>query len=188
MTEQDKQALIKHFCSRDCGEAAEECTIMPCHEIELIQEFPTSEADSDTISRQAAIDALKQQAETMSEWSNRYAEQRKGVLTAVNIVEDLPPAQLGTNLAEVGTDCISRQQAIDICRAPHMRNADCSDFEMAIMMLPPEQPERIKGHWIKISPANIYECSECGKSVMTNDICAYDFCHGCGADMRGVTE
>jgi hypothetical protein len=58
MTEQDKQALIKHFCSRDCGEAAEGCTIMPCHEIELIQEFPTSEADSDTISRKAAIDAL----------------------------------------------------------------------------------------------------------------------------------
>jgi hypothetical protein len=47
----------------------------------------------DLISRRAAIDALKQQAETMSQWSNRYAEQRKGVLTAVNIVEDLPSAQ-----------------------------------------------------------------------------------------------
>ena len=47
---------------------------------------------NDLISRQAAIKALKQQAETMSEWHNRYAEQRKGVLTAVNIVEDLPPA------------------------------------------------------------------------------------------------
>ena len=49
--------------------------------------------NNDLISRQAAIDALKQQAETMSEWSNRYAEQRKGVLTAVNIIEDLPSAQ-----------------------------------------------------------------------------------------------
>lgn len=39
-------------------------------------------------------------------------------------------------------DYISRQAAIDICRAPHMRNADCSDFEMAIMMLPPAQPEQ----------------------------------------------
>ena len=45
------------------------------------------------IRRQMAIDALKQQAETMSEWSNRYAEQRKGVLTAVNIIVDLPSAQ-----------------------------------------------------------------------------------------------
>ena len=58
MTEQDKQALIKHFCSRDCGEAAKDCTIMPCHEIELIQEFPTTEADTDTISREKAIEAL----------------------------------------------------------------------------------------------------------------------------------
>lgn len=47
------------------------------------------------------------------------------------------------------------------------------------------QPERKKGKWIKISPANIYECSKCGKNVMTDDISAYDFCHGCGADMRG---
>lgn len=42
-----------------------------------------------------------------------------------------------------------------------------------------------KGKWIKISPANIYECSVCGQNVMTNDIETYKFCHGCGADMRG---
>lgn len=46
------------------------------------------------------------------------------------------------------------------------------------------EPERKKGHWIQISPAGIYECSECGKHVMTSDIDAYDFCHRCGADMR----
>lgn len=39
------------------------------------------------------------------------------------------------------------------------------------------------GHWIKISPAEIYECSECGQNVMTSDICAYKFCHGCGIKM-----
>lgn len=47
--------------------------------------------------------------------------------------------------------------------------------------------ESKRGKWIKISPANIYECSECGKNVMTNDICAYDFCHGCGAEMEVTT-
>ena len=51
-----------------------------------------------------------------------------------------------------------------------------------------EEPQRIKGRWIKISPAGIYECSICGKNVMTSDIDAYDFCHGCGADMRGGQE
>jgi len=37
------------------------------------------------------------------------------------------------------SDLISRQAAIDMCRKPCMRNADCSDFEMEIMMLPSAQ-------------------------------------------------
>lgn len=39
------------------------------------------------------------------------------------------------------------------------------------------------GRWVKISPANIYECSECGQNVMTQDIEAYKFCNGCGTKM-----
>ena len=44
------------------------------------------------------------------------------------------------------------------------------------------------GHWIKISPAGIYECSECGRNVMTSDIEAYEHCHGCGARMDGESD
>ena len=36
-------------------------------------------------------------------------------------------------------ELIRRQAAVDMCCEPHMRNADCSDFEMEIMMLPSEQ-------------------------------------------------
>lgn len=50
------------------------------------------------------------------------------------------------------------------------------------------QPQRMNGKWVQISPAKIYECSICGKNVMTEDIDAYDFCHGCGADMRGEQD
>lgn len=52
-----------------------------------------------------------------------------------------------------------------------------------IKTLPPVNPQPKTGHWIRISPAEIYECSECGQNVMTSDICAYRFCHGCGAKM-----
>lgn len=41
-----------------------------------------------------------------------------------------------------------------------------------------------KPHWKKISPADLYECSECGQNVMTQDIDAYNFCHGCGSPME----
>lgn len=34
--------------------------------------------------------------------------------------------------------------------------------------------------WRKISPAGIYECEKCGQNVMTGDIEAYKYCHGCG--------
>lgn len=41
------------------------------------------------------------------------------------------------------------------------------------------------GHWIKITPSGIYECSKCGKNVMTCDIEAYKYCQRCGARMDG---
>lgn len=78
-------------------------------------------------------------------------------------------------MVRVMTDLIDRQDAIDAV----LNMLKC---------LPSAQPERKKGKWIKISPANIYECYECSKNVMTDDISAYDFCHGCGADMRGESE
>lgn len=45
--------------------------------------------------------------------------------------------------------------------------------------------ERKTGKWVKISPDGIYECSQCRQNVMTSDIEAYKFCHGCGAKMIG---
>lgn len=44
------------------------------------------------------------------------------------------------------------------------------------------------GHWIKISPAGIYECSQCGQNVMTGDIEVYAYCHHCGAYMKEDTD
>lgn len=89
-------------------------------------------------------------------------------------VEEIPAT-------DTDSDTISRAKAIDICRAPHMRNADCSDFEMAIMMLPPAQP-RIKGRWIPVGGA-LYQCDQCGVVSLKRK-----FCSECGADMREVTE
>jgi ribosomal protein S27E len=133
---------------------------------------------SDLISRQAAISAICNACGKIDCDKMDKCEKLQ-----------LPPA----NNSEIpnSSDTISRQQAIDICRAPHMRNADCSDFEMAIMMLPPAQPERIKGHWIEMALSNhTYKCSVCGRILVNitdgkNNVAKnYPYCH-CGADMRG---
>ncbi len=44
--------------------------------------------------------------------------------------------------------------------------------------------EQKTGKWVKISSAGIYKCSQCGQTVITADIEAYKFCHGCGAKME----
>ncbi len=76
-------------------------------------------------------------------------------------------------------DAISREDAIKRCWF------GMTSFLIAdnLRKLPPVTPQPKTGHWIKISPAEIYECSECGQNVMTSDICAYKFCHGCGSKM-----
>lgn len=84
----------------------------------------------------------------------------------------------------IGKECTVCEQNSD----PYCKwKPDVVDVCEAICTAPTIEPRK-KGHWIKISPANIYECSECGKNVMTGDISAYDFCHGCGADMREDAE
>lgn len=57
------------------------------------------------------------------------------------------------------------------------------DVVKCIKGMPSVTPKQKMGHWVKISPAGIYECSECGQNVMTGDIDAYRHCHGCGAKM-----
>lgn len=87
-----KRALIEYYCKRDCGMTREECTIGDCHEIGLIEEFPSAlgtnlaEVGTDVpdinvgelISRRAAIDAINRAVtKEAARWS----------------VEELPSAQ-----------------------------------------------------------------------------------------------
>ena len=68
----------------------------------------------------------------------------------------------------------------------HQAWYSANDIYSAVENVPSADVAPVRhGHWIKISPAGIYECSECGKNVMTSDIEAYEYCHGCGARMDG---
>ena len=131
------------------------------------------------ISRQAAInlaDDLRDYISVEGYWA--WIERLKGLPTA-------QPTQTNTLNALKSLDCIDRQWAIDAVLSVIPNDGYWDEqCEKAIRRLPSAQPERIKGRWIKISPAGIYECSVCGQNVMTDDIDVYYYCHGCGADMR----
>lgn len=97
-------------------------------------------------------------------------------------------------LPEPCTDTISRHAAIEYFMTNtnwHDEDGDeihDAEDKRALLKsyfdgIPSAQPEQKTGKWIKISPAGIYECSECGQNVMTSDIDCYKWCHGCGAKM-----
>lgn len=69
------------------------------------------------IEQQEAIDALNAQAEEMSHWHERYAEQRKGILTAINIVTDIEPTQeiIRCNGCLYKRICSWRKQGAEFC-------------------------------------------------------------------------
>lgn len=66
----------------------------------------------------------------------------------------------------------AERYAIDEC---HTRIADLSFVT----------PTRPNGKWKRISPAGIYECTNCNQVIMTSDIDCYKYCHGCGVRMEG---
>lgn len=84
---------------------------------------------------------------------------------------------LSTNSAEVGTDCISRQAAIDAVRniIPDNRSIGiCEELEQ----LPPIQPKR--GRWEEKDFR--YHCS-CCDGIAPKAI-RWDFCPHCGVKME----
>ena len=155
----------------------------------------------DLISRQAAIDGkICIQRSNGVEIYDDYA-------VPVEYLEQLPPAQLGTNLASLGTDCISRQKAISALYEWECDNKDDRDAIDVINGLPPIQPKR--GKWIEdkgqqtlmqnfIERGEVWRvCSVCGAGHMIGHKYASDkayhdrhhnFCPNCGADMRGEQD
>ena len=125
----------------------------------------------------------------------------------IDTIKSMPPAELGTNLASLDTDCISRQQAIDdIWTVSPLACLDRKWVDRWLRQLPPIQPKR--GKWLEdkgqqtlmknfIEMGEVWRvCSVCGAGHMIGHKYAIDkayhdrhhnFCPNCGADMREVT-
>ena len=107
----------------------------------------------------------------------------------IDTIESMPPAELGTNLAEVGTDCISRQQAIDdIWTVSPLACLDRKWVDRWLRQLPSIQPK--KGKWISadaIFGGVPFYCSECGENTWDTVMGQprWNFCPNCGAKMEG---
>ena len=109
----------------------------------------------------------------MGEHYDRYNGMEELLATDINVA-----TKDGTNLAEVGTDCISRQAAIDALYSVDEYNARSVK---AIKELPPVQPKkeiakRVLWTGWKGCRNTRYKCPNCKKPVKNDDI----YCHRCG--------
>ena len=149
----------------------------------------------DLISRQAAIDLLKQ----MRKDGDMIPWEGKDVFARIRKLPTIQP-ELSTNLAEVGTDCISRQQAIDAFNTnidelvvAGKENADAVERYLnrvidEIKQLPTIQPKR--GKWIKTARwGRVYYCNQCRNYLDFDGVNAgrgsTNFCPNCGCRMDG---
>ena len=120
--------------------------------------------------------------------------------TVLEVVKEL--SEHGTNLAEVGREAITKQQAIDALRK--LREEDIEDYgceipegfnqdhldraTFAIKQLQPIQPKR--GKWIKTARwGRVYYCDQCRNYLDFDGVNAgrgsANFCPNCGAKMEG---
>ena len=170
----------------------------PCRDMEEIREVMGCDVDAET--------KCKMIFNILTAKPHYFAEQEPtiGQLFSCEEVEELRNKIWKQVEQEPCDDVVSRQAVLasiknlypdmpimDIFGARRKwldKYAPYFECENAVEQLPSVRPQEQTGHWIKISPAEIYECSECGQNVMTQDICAYKYCHGCGADMRKLNK
>ena len=134
----------------------------------------------DLISRQAAI----MDAESWVAVDEYEKHLQKKV---VEWLKEFTPAKLSTNLAEVGTDCISRQAALDALNHELRCGAVINQCGLEVAYeviegLPPAEPEtatvtigRTKG-----SVTMWYKCDACDEPVDQND----NYCRNCGRKLK----
>jgi Pyruvate/2-oxoacid:ferredoxin oxidoreductase delta subunit len=140
--------------------------------------------NSDTIYRQAAIDALDKRFDFVP------MEQTTEILLLRKDLRELPTVQPKKRTETHARDCISRQAAIRIA------SGYCHPANIAkeLEHLPSVQPERKTAHWIEIAQysdgKHKIECSECGNHIFDrghansfNVKNKYKYCPNCGAKM-----
>ena len=142
------------------------------------------------ISKRAVIEAIeKARANVGHNLERSIGKSIIEILDDVGRDVDRLPSAHGTNLAEVGTDCISRQALLDKFE-PWLKVKDYNDGELnmlkailyEIRFMRSAQPEtatvtigRTKG-----SVTMWYECDACGEPI---DICDC-YCRKCGRKLK----
>ena len=147
-----------------------------------MEKFPTIEEMAQNVAEKV-LDEYEYKGKTLREW-----------IEIILATDNNVGTKLSTNLAEVGTDCISRRQAIETFKDCAVNGVGIDGIVDALKQLPPIQPKR--GRWEMGKDERFVECSECGLMTTRNELRGIavfgknepNFCPNCGADMRGEQD
>lgn len=149
----------------------------------------TETVDTVLISRQAVFCILENKMIDRPLASDRWVIRDIG-----KAIESLHPVEP----QPVCEDAISRQAAIEVIKqydfnfpqymerfATELRDAMKEDLLDDIQSLPPVEPERPRGEWIKVpNRETVYACDQCGcEPYYFGDINTIKFCPNCGSRM-----
>ncbi len=120
--------------------------------------FPTIEEMAQNVAEKA-LDEIEYNGKTIRQW-----------------IEIISASEHSTNLASLGTDCISRQAAIDAARDWY-EGLICGSFkglEKRLRSLPPAQPDIIRCRNCKFASGDSRICMKFGHSPIGElDFCAW---------------
>ena len=139
-------------------------------------------------------DVLKQHIDKLPALPDgNFAGSHSALKALINMQPTVQPEERTKTHAEThACDSIGRQVAIDAVDAiGHIATMPDGDkcirrsaVKYTLSMLPPAQPERKKGKWIK-NDNGTYSCSLCHSWIPEEQYYYAQFCLYCGADMRG---
>lgn len=149
--------------------------------LEILERLDT---DSDTISRQAALDALKSRQDNGKGDISRFYNTI--IQHDIEAIEQLPPIQPVNNSENPKSlDVVSRQAAKNaICNA--CGKIDCDEMDTCKKLdIPSARSKALEWQYHSYIPHNKY-CPKCKKDSPYNK--RWNFCPNCGVDMRGERD
>ena len=174
----DADALTKYFFRPYSNEESYSNTDIR----NVIDKQPSIEPDSDTISRQQAVEVAMQYC---LDDDGSCSKADRDIRELLDDLENLPPSPTVT----ADTDTISRQMALDAVLNLNVENrVSWLDAVIDTIDALPHSPSRREGKWL--ASDDMYEtgiCSCCrwdSREPFDYAIANFHFCPNCGADMR----
>ena len=149
----------------------------------ILNEMPSAEperlTDDDFETIRIHLNACKEKLCNQRRW--KEADEYQRIIDRFMAFASAQPVAKDINVPT--NDYISRQAAIDAVNKLTYPS-DLMDVKRSLVNIPPAEPERMKGRWIRKDDGHFLQCEFCNRVIREPFGYRFKFCPNCGADMR----